>query len=300
MFGFLKRKAIPINLAELNTEQIKKILKENSPEEAGRIVRRAAAEGSSDSAVFLSHMFLRLIGLDGTTAQSTKVRSDFVFYTALAARRGDIGSQFNMAKHYLSLVNVSGGEMDAEEYEDLCRAESWLKKAAAGGLIEAKQTLVRMGEIFTWAHSVFEPAEWEKIGSILETRLEDLINRYGLESVVTAAAREVVERISNKDVAYEFMLQELDGASQGNEYAQIYARSSGIPSGEYEGALNKSVPEVDGPDGPQQFLLKLALMLSADRELMAKFRCDVGAVVQKHFKLGFHSPNYDAFGAIFE
>ena len=96
----------------------------------------------------------------------------------------------------------------------------------------------------------------------------------------------VIDRISNREIAYQFLLEELDGARQGNEASQAAARRSGISPKEYIGTLNRSRPEVDGPDGPQQLLMKLTFQLADDQELMAKFRCDVGRAVQEHFKLG--------------
>lgn len=299
MFGLFKRNQIPAKLAELRSDHIKQLLQEQGPEKAGQIARRAAVEGSTDSAVFMSVVLMQSMRPGSPGAGSKKLQQDWFFYTALAARRGDAGSQFNLAKHYLSLVDVSSGQMSADDFENLCRAEKWFKKSAAGGLSEATKNLAEMSGLLAWARKTFEPTDWERIDAGLETRLKELVREQDLEVVVNIIAKEVVDRIPDKDIAYEFMLQELDGASRGNDYSRMCASCSGIAPKEYKDALNRSIPEVDGPDGPQQFLLRLSLSLSEDRELMAKLRCDVGSVVQKHFKLGLHSPHYNACGAIF-
>lgn len=108
----------------------------------------------------------------------------------------------------------------------------------------------------------------------------------GWQGTILIAAMMVIGRIPNTTVAYQFLLEELDGARQGNEYAQQTARRSGISPHEYIGALQNSQPEVDGPDGPQQLLMGLSFQLADDPALMAKFRCDVGRTIQEHFNLG--------------
>lgn len=290
MFGFNKKKQLPEKLAELKVEHLKQILQEKGGAEAGKIARRAAAEGSTDSAVFISVALMQAIQPGSAGAASKKLQKEFLYYTALAARRGDAGSQFNMAKHFLAGADVSDGQMSVEGFESLCRAEYWYKKAAGQGLPVAREALARTGPLFSWARSAFTSSKWEAIGQRLEGEISLLIAEHGLEVVVNAAAQEVIDRLLNEHIAYEFSLQELDGASQGNDYSRLCAALSGIPERAFKGSLSKSIPEIDGPDGPQQYLLQLSLSLAQDRELMAKFRCDVGSVVRKHFKLGLHSP----------
>lgn len=116
--------------------------------------------------------------------------------------------------------------------------------------------------------------------------LKKSITKNGWQGTITIAAMMVIARIPNKEIAHQFVLEELDGASKGNEYSQETARCSGISPNEYIGALKRSRPEVDGPDGPQQLLMELSFQLADDRELMAKFRCDVGRAIQDHFEIG--------------
>jgi hypothetical protein len=67
-------------------------------------------------------------------------------------------------------------------------------------------------------------------------------------------------------------------AQHGNAEAQAFVRSTGIPASEYNGAMSRSWPEIDGPDGPQQLLVQICMQLGDDAEYVARFRI---AVVQK-------------------
>ncbi|MBT7880607.1 MAG: sel1 repeat family protein [Gammaproteobacteria bacterium] len=115
---------------------------------------------------------------------------------------------------------------------------------------------------------------------------------HGYAAAVKKFSEVVIEKIPNRNLAYLFILEELDGARQGNEYAMGYAKNSGINPAEYVGALEASNSAVDSPNGPQQTLLRLAIALMEDRELAAKFKCDVGDEVMRHFGIGAYDPSY--------
>ncbi len=118
-----------------------------------------------------------------------------------------------------------------------------------------------------------------------KSQVEALIAADGMEHAVDRFAEIIVRKIPTAEVAYQFILEELDGARMGNAASQKYARNSGIAEVEYRGALNRSIPEVDGPDGPQQLLLALSLQIN-NQELMAEFRCRIGDKIMRKFKLG--------------
>ena len=59
---------------------------------------------------------------------------------------------------------------------------------------------------------------------------------------------------SDVAVARQFVLEELEASSMGNQHARNFARKSGIPQSNYAGALQASNEKVDGVGGPQQFL----------------------------------------------
>ena len=113
---------------------------------------------------------------------------------------------------------------------------------------------------------------------------------YGIDVAVLHASQRVCCVILDKNHAEEFILEELDGARQGHHNSQNYAISSGIPSSKYMGALNNPYSRVDGPDGPQQLLLRMCLQFSDDSDVMARFRCDVGKRIMQKYGLGVYAP----------
>ena len=122
--------------------------------------------------------------------------------------------------------------------------------------------------------------------------VQKYISNHGYAAAVKKFSEVVIKKIPNRELAYMFILEELDGARQGNEYAMSYAKNSGIDPAEYTGALEASNSAIDSPNGPQQTLLRLAIALMEDRELAAKFKCDVGDAVMQHFGIGAYDPSY--------
>lgn len=132
-----------------------------------------------------------------------------------------------------------------------------------------------------------------------KTQLEQLIAKDGMEHATARFAEIVSQKLPSREVAYKFILEELDGASQGNEASQAFARNSGISSSAYSGALGNSSPEIDGPDGPQQLLLALSMQLMPNQELMAEFRCRVDDNVMKRFRLGKYASKDERIANLF-
>ena len=119
-----------------------------------------------------------------------------------------------------------------------------------------------------------------------KTQMERLIAQDGIEHVTARFAEIVARKLPTKAIAYHFILEELDGASQGNAASKRFAECSGVAAVAYRGALSNSNPEVDGPDGPQQLLLGLSMDLARNADLMAEFRCKVDDKIMKKFRLG--------------
>lgn len=101
--------------------------------------------------------------------------------------------------------------------------------------------------------------------------VEGVISEVGFERAVRIYANLIRERIANDRVRWQFLLEELEGASHGNAYARDFVRSIGVPESEYRGAIGRSFPEVDGPGGPQQLLRALCMQLISDQDLMVRF-----------------------------
>lgn len=132
-----------------------------------------------------------------------------------------------------------------------------------------------------------------------KTQLEQLIAKDGIEHATARFAEIVSQKLHSREVAYQFILEELDGASQGNAPAQAFARNSGIPASTYSGALGNSNSEIDGPEGPQQLLLALSMQLMPNQALMAEFRCRVDDNVMKLFRLGKYASKDEQVANLF-
>ena len=125
-----------------------------------------------------------------------------------------------------------------------------------------------------------------------KTQVEKLLATDGIEHATERFSQIVSRKLTTRQIAYQFILEELDGASRGNAASQQFARNSGIASAEYRGALDSSIPEVDGPDGPQQLLLGLSLQI-ANQDQMAEFRCKVDDKIMRGFAFGRYAQKED-------
>lgn len=125
-----------------------------------------------------------------------------------------------------------------------------------------------------------------------KSKIQQLIDERGYETAVALAADSVIQRIPNRAAAYEFILQELDGASLGNEESKKAAANSGIPPSHYKGALKKDVPAIEDA---QDHIANYSLQLVDDQRLMARFRVDIGAEVMKHFEFGRFSHSFGTY-----
>lgn len=116
--------------------------------------------------------------------------------------------------------------------------------------------------------------------------LEKIIEKDGIEHAARRFAEIIAKKLPTKEIAYQFVLEEIEAASQGNQMAISFARNSGISAQEYEGALNNSRPEVDGPGGPQQTLLGICTQLMSNTNLMVKLRTEITNNIMRHFSIG--------------
>lgn len=102
--------------------------------------------------------------------------------------------------------------------------------------------------------------------------LQSVINELGLDAVADHFADQLLQLIPDQRVFRQFILEELDAAQEGNKAAKEFVRSAGVPYAEYNNSLNRSFPEVDGPNGPQQMLLRIVMSLGADMDKLVALR----------------------------
>ena len=92
-------------------------------------------------------------------------------------------------------------------------------------------------------------------------------------------------------VARQFVLEEVEAASMGNQYALSFVKNCGIAKSEYSGAMQNSNETVDGADGPQNFLNHAFLEIRNDQgvDLAVKLRIEVVDRVMQLYTLGKYS-----------
>jgi hypothetical protein len=115
-----------------------------------------------------------------------------------------------------------------------------------------------------------------------KTQLETLIKNEGLEKVVDFSAHSLIKGLKEIETIYQFILEELDGASVGNKASKDFANSIKIPREKYYGTLNRSIPQVEEL---QQKMMVWCMDLRHDQELMAKFRCEVNRKLIRLFNI---------------
>lgn len=119
-----------------------------------------------------------------------------------------------------------------------------------------------------------------------KTMLQELIEKDGFDHATQRVAEVICSKLTNEKYAYQFVLEEIEAASMGNQDSKLFADRSGIAPQEYKGAMRRSSPEIDGPDGPQQYLVGASMQLMSDKNLMIRFRTTVVDNVMKHWAIG--------------
>ena len=99
-------------------------------------------------------------------------------------------------------------------------------------------------------------------------------------------AKSICESIDDMGIVMQLVLEDIEGASMGNDKAKFFAKESGIPPSQYRGALNNSRPEVDGPKGVKTFLDEAALQYYPDSNKMADFRLAATEYIMRHYGIG--------------
>jgi hypothetical protein len=115
--------------------------------------------------------------------------------------------------------------------------------------------------------------------------LEEGIARDGLDHAALRVSQIVCrDKIPTKAIACRFVMQDFDGASNGNAESIAWVNSMGFDESQYKGALSSDDIEVDGPEGPQMFLNMLGMKISDDN-VRAKFRMQVTENIMRHFDI---------------
>lgn len=112
------------------------------------------------------------------------------------------------------------------------------------------------------------------------------IKELGLDKTAELLSEYINQKIISEDIAIQFILEELEAASQGNQNARLFASTSGFDEDDYKGAMYNSFEEVDGENGPQQEILNMCMRLYPNQELMTELRIKTVDHIMKIWELG--------------
>jgi len=113
-----------------------------------------------------------------------------------------------------------------------------------------------------------------------------------MQDIINSAVLKLTKIIDSKQnslkVAWQFILEELDAARNGNNFIQDRIKSFYIDSHDFIGAMNRSCSDVEEPGGPQQFLLNLTITLSKQVgvENAAEIRLSIVECIISHYNFG--------------
>ncbi len=135
-----------------------------------------------------------------------------------------------------------------------------------------------------------------------KTDVEILIEKDGIELSANRFAAVISKMLKTQEIAYQFILEEIEAASMGDYTAKNFAKNSGITPEQYLGAMNNSRPEIDGSGGPQQFIIGICHQIKSNGTLKVDFRIKIVDNIMKNFQIGKYSvdtlPNIKNAGTI--
>lgn len=111
-----------------------------------------------------------------------------------------------------------------------------------------------------------------------------VITEDGIDHASDRFAEIIIQRyLSSRFVAYEFVLQELDGASYGSKEPLSFVKNSGVSASEYKGSLNKDTPYLDDA---QAFINNLSFMLYPREDVSVPLRLAIVDKIMAYHQIG--------------
>ncbi|OOS05043.1 hypothetical protein SAMN02745664_10940 [Moraxella cuniculi DSM 21768] len=118
-----------------------------------------------------------------------------------------------------------------------------------------------------------------------DMELYQKIQTDGLEYTAAKLAFSLIQKdLRDYEMAYLFVLQELDGASYGDEKSRDFVKNSGIDYSEYGGAMINDMP--DEVERASLFLIKLSMGLQPLQDLIANLRLLILNEIMIFYKIG--------------
>lgn len=89
--------------------------------------------------------------------------------------------------------------------------------------------------------------------------------------------------LTTSSLAHEFVMQELDGARQGNDLSVEFVENSGVPESEYKGSLSHNTPELDAA---QNFMQIITSKLQPRVDIIVPLRLEIVKNVMERYGIG--------------
>lgn len=113
-------------------------------------------------------------------------------------------------------------------------------------------------------------------------------------------AKSICSEVKDFELIYQLVLEDIEGASMGNDAAKKFARTSGITPDQYRGALNNSRPEIDASKGIKSYLDEMAMQFYPNSEKMAEYRLAATDYLMSHYGIGKYSKKEKDFSTFFD
>lgn len=124
-----------------------------------------------------------------------------------------------------------------------------------------------------------------------------------MQKIIDLVTQELIKIIdtkkNSKQVAWQFILEELDAARDCQiEFVRKRIETFYIRDIEYLDAMQNSWDDVDGPDGPQQYLVcaMFALSKKIDMQVVASVRISIVEYILAHYEFGRYATKKRAIG----
>lgn len=132
--------------------------------------------------------------------------------------------------------------------------------------------------------TIFKLGHKEVLELLIEYGADDILKEYAVNFFY-----KVNEKLPSQFVAEQFVYEELDAAAKGNDESKQFVNKSGVKDVLYHNAMKRSLPEVDGENGPQQLLLSKCLNLlneTNNKDLIAKIRLITIEMIMSKWRIG--------------
>lgn len=117
--------------------------------------------------------------------------------------------------------------------------------------------------------------------------LSQVTTNLDIDDLAIAIAHTMMEKyLYNSDIAYDFIMQELDGARQGNYVSRNFVENSGFNEYEYKNTLHNDTPNLDEA---QDIFMAITYNSQPTMDLRIELKLKTIDLIMKFYELGKYS-----------